>query len=178
MNQQITRPILWNVPAAFVVIMYALTALWTVSIVYAIFRWYRIVRLGTADDRFDRPLYRAMSALRDAFGQGVVVRESWGWMHFSFYAGFVGLFIGTTIVLINSDLRELLALFGIPLYFLLRRFLPGVQSRDGHLLPDADPRSAGRGRAPAISYARRPASCRPRPRCSTTWRIGSATGSR
>jgi Fe-S oxidoreductase len=117
MNQQITRPILWNVPAAFVVIMYALTVLWTVSIVYAIFRWYRIVRLGTADDCFDRPLYRAMSAIRDAFGQGVVVRESWGWMHFSFYVGFVGLFIGTTIVLINSDLRELLALFGIPLYF-------------------------------------------------------------
>ena len=81
MNQQITRPILWNVPAAFVVIMYALTVLWTVSFVYAIFRWYRIVRLGTADDRFDRPLHRAISALRDAFGQGVVVRESWGWMH-------------------------------------------------------------------------------------------------
>ncbi len=117
MNQQITRPILWNVPAAFVVIMYALTVLWTAAIVYAVFRWYRIIRLGTPDDRFDRLLYRAITALRDAFGQGVVVRESWGWMHFSFYVGFVGLFIGTIIVLINSDLRELFGLFGIPLYF-------------------------------------------------------------
>ena len=117
MNQQITRPILWNVPAAFVVIMYGLLVVWLAATAWAIFRWYRVVRLGTADNRFDRPLYRAMSALRDAFGQGVVVRESWGWMHYSFYVAFVGLFIGTTIVLINSDLRELLALFGIPLYF-------------------------------------------------------------
>jgi Fe-S oxidoreductase len=117
MNHEITRPILWNVPTAFVVIMYGLLAVWMAATAIAIFRWYRIIRLGTPDDRLDRPVYRAMSALRDAFGQGVVVRESWGWMHYSFYVGFVGLFIGTTIVLINSDLREVLALFGIPLYF-------------------------------------------------------------
>src|SRR5271156_1204399 len=117
MNHEITRPILWNIPTAFVVIMYGLLAVWMAATAIAIFRWYRIIRLGTPDDRLDRPVYRAMSALRDAFGQGVVVRESWGWMHYSFYVGFVGLFIGTTIVLINSDLREVLALFGIPLYF-------------------------------------------------------------
>ncbi len=117
MNQQITRPILWNVPAAFVVIMYALLVVWAVAFAYAALRWYRIVRIGAPDDRLDRPLYRVALALRDAFGQGAVVRESWGWMHYSFYVGFVGLFIGTTIVLINSDLRDLLALVGIPLYF-------------------------------------------------------------
>jgi Fe-S oxidoreductase len=117
MNRQITRPILWNVPFAFKVIMYGLAAAWVVSILYAVWRWYRIIRLGGPDDRFDRPLYRAFTAIRDSFGQGVVVRESWGWMHFSFYVGFVGLFIGTVIVLINSDLRELFALFGVPLYF-------------------------------------------------------------
>ena len=30
-----------------------------------------------------------MLALRDGIAQGNVVRESWGWMHYSFYLGFV-----------------------------------------------------------------------------------------
>ena len=45
---------------------------------------------------------RLILALRDSFGQGVVIRETWGWMHYSFYVAFVGLFIGTVIVLIND----------------------------------------------------------------------------
>ena len=55
MNQQITRPILWNVPDAFIVIMYALTALWTAAIVYAVWRWFRVVSLGQAENgRFEQ----------------------------------------------------------------------------------------------------------------------------
>ncbi len=60
---------------------------------------------------------RAILALRDSFGQGVVIRETWGWMHYAFYVAFVGLLLGTTIVLINSDVRDVFGLFGIPLYF-------------------------------------------------------------
>jgi len=117
MNEQVTRQILWNIPAAFIVIMYALLALLVVAFVYAGMYWYRRIALGASEDRFDQLLRRAALAVRDALGQGFVVRERWGWMHYSFYTAFIGLFIGTTIVLINSDLRELLALFGFNLYF-------------------------------------------------------------
>src|SRR5216683_278469 len=122
MNEQVTREILWNVPAAFQVILYGLVALLTAAFIYAGVSWYRLVSLGTSEDRFDHPFRRTLLMLRDALGQGYVVRETWGWMHYSFYVGFVGLFIGTIIVLINSDLRELAGLFGIPLYFYYGQF--------------------------------------------------------
>src|SRR5690242_6930653 len=118
MNQNITRPILWNVPVAFVVIMYALLVLWLAAIVYDGVRWYRTLSVGQPEaGRFSQPLRRLVLSLRDSFGQGVVIRETWGWMHYAFYVGFVGLFIGTNIVLINSDVRDIAGLFGIPVYF-------------------------------------------------------------
>src|SRR5579885_953132 len=117
MNEQVTRQILWNIPVPFIVLMYALLVVLIACYAWAGLRWFRVIRLGGADNRFDQIPRRIFLALRDAFGQGYVVRESWGWMHYAFYVGFVGLFIGTTIVLINSDLRELLALLGINLYF-------------------------------------------------------------
>jgi len=125
MDQQITRPILWNVPDTFVVIMYALTALWTAAIVYAIWRWYRVVTLGQPEQgRFEQIPRRIILALRDSFGQGVVIRETWGWMHYSFYVAFVGLFIGTVIVLINdpslgpiTPVQMVLKAMGIPVFF-------------------------------------------------------------
>jgi len=117
MNQHVTRQILWNIPAPFIVLMYALLVVLLACYAWAAVRWIRMIRLGAAENRLDHLPERILLALRDAFGQGYVVRESWGWMHYAFYVGFVGLFIGTTIVLINSDLRELLALFGLNLYF-------------------------------------------------------------
>src|SRR5579863_866956 len=117
MNQAITRPILWNVPVSFVVIMYGLLALLIAAIAWSAWRWYQIISLGQSENRLDHPFRRLLLSLRDAIGQGYVIRETWGWMHYSFYVAFIGLTIGTTIVLINSDVRELLALFGIPLYF-------------------------------------------------------------
>src|SRR6266851_4290202 len=117
MNEQVTRQILWNIPVPFIVLMYALLALLILGCTYAFLKWYRLVSLGAAENRLDHPVERLLLALRDAFGQGVVIRETWGWMHYAFYVAFVGLFIGTTIVLINSDLRELFALFGLDFYF-------------------------------------------------------------
>ena len=117
MDPQVTRQILWNVPVPFVVLMYTLLAALLVAFAWAALRWYRIISLGAAENRLDQLPRRLFMALQDAFGQGYVVRESWGWMHYSFYVAFVGLFIGTTIVLINSDLRELLGLVGLNLYF-------------------------------------------------------------
>jgi Fe-S oxidoreductase len=117
MSQEVTRPILWNVPIGFQVLLYILLLLLAAFYVYTALRWYRLVALGTGEDRFDQPLKRLWLAVRDALGQRAVVRESWGWMHYTLYVGFVGLFIGTTIVFINSDVRAFLRLFGINLYF-------------------------------------------------------------
>ena len=117
MNEHVTRQILWNIPVPFIVLMYALLVGLFACYAWAGVKWFRMIRLGTAENRLDQLPQRVFLALRDAFGQGYVVRESWGWMHYAFYVGFVGLFIGTTIVLINSDLREFLALFGLNLYF-------------------------------------------------------------
>src|SRR5260370_26430003 len=97
--------------------MYGLLALLIVGCIYAFMKRYRLVSLGASENRLDYPVERVILALRDSFGQGTVIRETWGWMHYTFYVAFVGLFIGTTIVLINSDLRELFGLFGLDFYF-------------------------------------------------------------
>src|SRR5229473_2406255 len=117
MNEQVTRQILWNIPVPFIVLMYSMLALLVAGFIYAGRNWYRTVTLGTPENRFDRLPLRTLLALRDSFGQGTVIRESWGWMHYAFYVAFVGLFIGTTIVAINSDVRDLFDLFGLDLYF-------------------------------------------------------------
>ncbi len=117
MNEQVTRQILWNVPVPFIVLMYSLLGLLIVGFIYAGLKWYRLISLGVAENRLDHPVTRLLLALRDSFGQGNVIRETWGWMHYAFYVAFVGLFIGTTIVAINSDVRDLFELFGVDLYF-------------------------------------------------------------
>jgi len=117
MNEHVTREILWNVPTAFIVLMYALLAVLLAGFVFAGVYWYRRVQLGGTEERFDQLARRTWLALRGAVGQGYVVREVWGWMHYAFYVGFVGLFIGTCIVFVNSDVRYFAGLVGLPFYF-------------------------------------------------------------
>jgi Fe-S oxidoreductase len=105
------------VPASFQVLLYGLLLALAAFYVYSAIRWYKLIRLGASENRFDRPLFRFFLALRDAVGQGNVIRESWGWMHYVMYVGFIGLLIGTTIVAINSDVRAFFRLFGFDLYF-------------------------------------------------------------
>jgi Fe-S oxidoreductase len=119
MNQEVTRQILWNIPTIFVVFLYGMLIPLTAAFVWVGMRWYRTVRLGvaTADNRFDQPMRRLFMSFRDGVGQGFVGRETWGWMHYAFLVAFVGLFIGTSIVFVNDDIREFLNLFGVHLYF-------------------------------------------------------------
>jgi Fe-S oxidoreductase len=117
MDEQVTREILWNVPTSFIVIMYALLLPTAAAFAYAAWHWWRLVALGQSDSRFDQPVRRVVLTLRDAIGQGNVIRETWGWMHYSFYVAFIGLTIGTTIVLINSDVKYLFDYFGWSFYF-------------------------------------------------------------
>ena len=87
MNQQVTREILWNVPVAFRIFLYAMLIqqrrLW-------------LLARGTA-------------------GQGNVIRETWGWLHYAFYVGFLGLFTGTTIIFFNDEIAEAAGFFGFPI---------------------------------------------------------------
>ncbi len=87
MNRTITRQILWNVPVPFIVLMYALTAVLLIACVFVTLYWYRRIQLGASECRSNRLLFRTWLMLRDAIGQGYVVRESWGWMHFAMYVG-------------------------------------------------------------------------------------------
>src|ERR1700678_1183381 len=75
MNEQVTRQILWNIPAPFIVLMYGLLSLLMAAFVYAGVRWYRLVTLGVSEDRLDRPVERLLLSLRASFGQGNVIRE-------------------------------------------------------------------------------------------------------
>ncbi len=97
MNQQVTREILWNVPVAFRIFLYAMLIPLTAAFIYEGMRWYRMVSLGQPIDRLDQPQRRLWLVLRDTAGQGNVIRETWGWIHYACYVGFLGLFIGTTI---------------------------------------------------------------------------------
>jgi hypothetical protein len=113
MNHQVTREILWNVPVALRIFLYATLIPLTAAFVYEGMRWYRIVSLGQPVDRLDQPGRRFWPLVRDTAGQGNVIRETWGWIHYAFYVGFVGLFIGTTIIFLNDEIAEF---FGFPCY--------------------------------------------------------------
>ena len=116
MNQQVTREILWNVPVAFRIFLYAMLIPLTAALVYEGMRWYRIVSLGQPVDRLDQPGRRFWLLVRDTAGQGNVIRETWGWLHYAFYVGFLGLFIGTTIIFFNDGIAEAAGFFGFPYY--------------------------------------------------------------
>jgi hypothetical protein len=119
MNQDVTRQILWNIPVGFVIFLYGMVIPLTAAFIYIGMRWYRMVRIGGQDarPRFDQPWRRFFLAFRDGVGQGYVGRETWGWIHYTFIVAFVGLFIGTSLVFVNDNLRDLFALFGVRLYF-------------------------------------------------------------
>ena len=114
MNQQVTREILWNVPVAFRIFLYAMLIPLTAAFIYEGMRWYRMVSLGQPIDRLDQPQRRLWLVLRDTAGQGNVIRETWGWIHYAFHVGFLGLFIGTTIIFFNDGIAEAAGFFGFP----------------------------------------------------------------
>jgi len=84
---------------AFIVMTYGLLAALLAAFIFPGVYWYRRVRLGAPEERFDRLARRAWLALRDGVGQGYVVRETRGCMHdYAFYVGFVGLSFGVSRV--------------------------------------------------------------------------------
>jgi hypothetical protein len=119
MNRDVTREILWNVPPLFVVILYGLLIPLAAMFAYVGMRWYRRVRLGMArvESRVDQPGRRLFMAFRDSIAKNLADRETWGGMQCAFIVALVGLFVGTCLVFVNHDIRDLLAFFGVGLYF-------------------------------------------------------------
>jgi len=117
MNHQVTHEILWNAPVAFRIFLCGMLLPLAAAFVYEGMRWYRIVSLGQPVDRLDQPRQRFWLLVRDTAGQGNVIRETWGWMHYAFYVGFLGLFIGTTIIFFNDGIAEAAGFFGFPYYW-------------------------------------------------------------
>lgn len=114
------RDILWDVPTFFIVVMYGLFAFVLALFFYRARFWHRLVNLGesTTETRFDQPLRRVWLMFTEALAQRRVARGAAGWAHVVFYVGFLGLTFGTTIVFINSDVRDLFRfLFGVNFYF-------------------------------------------------------------
>ena len=114
MNQQVTREFLCNVPVAFRIFLYAMLIPLTAAIVFEGLRWYRVVSLGQPVDRLDQPGRRFWLLMGDTAGQGNVIRETWGWLHYAFYVKFPGLFVGTTIIFFNNEIAEAAGFFGFP----------------------------------------------------------------
>ncbi len=114
MNHQVTRETLWNVPVAFKILLYGMLLPLAAAFVYEGMRWYRIVSLGQPVDRLDQPGRLFWLLLRDTAGHDNMIRETWGWMHYAFYVGFLGLFIGTTIIFFNDEIAEAAGFFGFP----------------------------------------------------------------
>ena len=54
--------------------------------------------------------------MRDTAGHDNIIRETWGWIHYAFCVGLLGLFIGTTIIFFNDGIAEAAGFFGFPYY--------------------------------------------------------------
>lgn len=110
-----TREIFWNAPQVFKEhffvlfdffyggLAFFLFALWGFTILYPLWRWFRIVRLGQPANRFDNLWLRLQRALFEGVGQGRVVREPAGVVHQVLLVSFVILFLGTSLITVEAD---------------------------------------------------------------------------
>lgn len=101
-----TRQILWNVDQAGPILLYGLMVIPFVFLSFGIARRVRMWRLGQPEDRFDGLGSRVLNAFVMSVLHGRIVRRRnryGGLMHLAIFGGFVVLFLGTVIVMIESD---------------------------------------------------------------------------
>jgi Fe-S oxidoreductase/nitrate reductase gamma subunit len=101
-----TREILWNIDLTGQIGVYAFLFLPFVLIAFGLARRVWMWRTGRPENRFDRMTDRVWGALRDSVMHGRIARRSTiygGVMHLLIFWGFILLFIGTVIVLIEHD---------------------------------------------------------------------------
>lgn len=112
-----TREIAWNVDLIGRIALYTLLALPFGFLAFGLARRARMWRLGLPEDRFDRLAARLWGALLQSILHGRIVRPRnlyGGVMHLLIFWGFIVLFIGTVIVMVEHDVT--VPLFGFSFY--------------------------------------------------------------
>lgn len=112
-----TREILWNITALGPILLYTLMAIPFVFLAYGLARRVRMWRQGQPENRFDQLGRRLWHAILMTVLHGRIVRRRnrfGGLMHLAIFVGFVTLFIGTVIVMIEADIT--VPLFGVSFY--------------------------------------------------------------
>jgi Fe-S oxidoreductase/nitrate reductase gamma subunit len=112
-----TREIYWNVGHGAVGPMYLLAAVALALCAWGFYRRVPVYRLGQGLHRLDQFSRRLRILLKDSFGQlRVLLVRRPGTLHAGFFWGFLLLFIGTLLVMLQADFTD-------PLFSL--RFLSG-----------------------------------------------------
>src|SRR5919202_3428821 len=112
-----TRTIAWNVGEIAILVMYALVAVQAVFLAYGFSRRYLMWRRGQSFGPLDNIGERIRQALAVAFVHRRLIRPGYvyaGLMHLFIFYGFVALFIGTIIVLVEADIAR--PYFGVSFY--------------------------------------------------------------
>ncbi|MCS6926053.1 MAG: heterodisulfide reductase-related iron-sulfur binding cluster [Candidatus Binatia bacterium] len=103
--EEVTREIFWNISLTGKIVMYVvLLTTFLGAPLYLAYHWWRRIRVGTWEHRFDNLPERFRRLLFDAFGQGNVLKEKpAGLYHLALFVAFVGLFIGTGLITLEHD---------------------------------------------------------------------------
>jgi len=85
--------------------MYAVLSGFALVFLYGLYRRIRIYVKGSSPTKLDHIAERVFRTLTNVFAQRKVVKKTYpGLMHILIYSGIIVLFIGTTLVMIDSDL--------------------------------------------------------------------------
>jgi Fe-S oxidoreductase/nitrate reductase gamma subunit len=112
-----TRPIAWNVSELAIGVMYALVALQALVLGYGATRRYLMWRSGQPYGPITRVAERLKTTLGVVFLHRRLIRRGYvyaGLMHLFIFYGFIFLFIGTLIVLLEADIAR--PYFGFSFY--------------------------------------------------------------
>ena len=92
-------------PALTYLFMYVILSGFAVVFLYGVYRRVRLYLKGSHPGSFDHIPQRVFRAVLNVFAQRKVVKKTYpGLMHILIYSGITVLFIGTTLVMIDSDL--------------------------------------------------------------------------
>ena len=101
---EVTREIYWNVGHSVVIPMYFLAAAAAAVLVWGFWKRLPVYRLGKPLNRFDCFEERARNMIDDISGQEKVARvKDGGLPHNLFFWGFMTLFVGTLLVMVQAD---------------------------------------------------------------------------
>jgi len=102
-----TREIYWNVGNGVVLPMYLITLITLAACGYGFYKRVEVYRQGKALNRLDNPGERAALLVKNLFAQAKVLRvKGPGIPHALFFWGFVLLFIGTLLVMLQADFTQ------------------------------------------------------------------------